>query len=84
MKIVPNRHKNAIGCGSMYGPTFGKNKNGQDIHISSNANSNNGSHSRFGHTYKHPQYAKWTNEAQSFLAGTYNIPLSEIEVYQKE
>ena len=37
-----------------------------------------------GYTYNHPQYAYGTNEAQSFLAGSYDFQLSEIEVYQKE
>jgi hypothetical protein len=37
-----------------------------------------------GWTYKHPQYAYGTNEAQSFLAGSFNFQLDEIEVYQKE
>jgi hypothetical protein len=35
-------------------------------------------------TYSHPQYAYDTDEAQTFLAGSYNFQLDEIEVYQKE
>ena len=38
MKIVSNRHKNAIGCGSMYGPIFGDSP--CDIIIYSDANTN--------------------------------------------
>jgi hypothetical protein len=40
--------------------------------------------SDLGGTYKHPQYAQGTNEAQSFLAGSHEFQLDEIEVYQKE
>ncbi len=32
----------------------------------------------------HPQYAKATNEAQTFLAGSWDFQLDEIEVYQIE
>ena len=49
----------------------------------SSANKNTDSYSKFIDGYKHPQYAFGTNEAQSFLAGSYNFLLSEIEVYQK-
>ena len=37
-----------------------------------------------GGTYKHPQYAQGTNEAETFLAGSFNFQLDEIEVYRKE
>ena len=38
----------------------------------------------FGHSYEHPLYAAGSNEAQSFLAGSYNFLTSEIEVFLKE
>ena len=72
---------NVIYCHPSYGPTFG---DGCDICIKSNSNTTNGSYSNLDHSYTHPQYAYGTNEAQSFLAGSYNFLLSEIEVYQKE
>jgi hypothetical protein len=37
-----------------------------------------------GYTYKNPQYAYGTDEAKTFLAGSYNFQLDEIDVYQKE
>jgi hypothetical protein len=42
------------------------------------------SRSNLGFTYSHPQYEYGTNEAQTFLAGSYQFQLDEIEVYQKE
>ena len=80
MKIKSNRHQNAIGCSSFYGPLFG----GDDIYICSNSNTNTNSCSHLGYTYNHPLYDYGTNEANSFLAGSYQFQLSEIEVYQKE
>ena len=79
MKINPGQYD--IYCNPSYGPTFG---GGHDIYVSSNANTTNGSYSNLGHSYKHPQYAYRTNEAKSFLAGSFNFLLSEIEIYQKE
>jgi hypothetical protein len=37
-----------------------------------------------GCNYKHPQYAKGTDEAKTFLAGSCHFQLNEIEVFQKE
>ena len=81
MKIDPNQHDRAIYCSSGYGPTFGA---GNKVFISSNANTNTCSNLNLGHTYKHLQYAYGTIEAKSFLAGSFQFQLSEIEVYQKE
>jgi hypothetical protein len=78
MKIDPNKHKYAIYCYPFCGPTFGA-----DIHIANNANTTMNSCSNLGHTYKHPQYTFGTNEAKTFLAGSRNFQLDEIEVYQK-
>jgi hypothetical protein len=79
MKVDPNRHHRAIYCHSEYGPTFGG-----DIIIANNANTTMDSFSNLGNIYKHPQYAYGTNEAVSFLAGSFEFQLDEIEVYQKE
>jgi hypothetical protein len=79
MKIDPNEHHRAIFCSSYYGPTFS-----QDIILEENFNTTMYSLSDLGNCYKHPQYAKGTNEAQSFLAGSFYFQLDEIEVYQKE
>jgi hypothetical protein len=67
----------SIYCKSDYGPTFGR---GHDLRIYNNANTTAGSHSRLGHSYQHPQ----PNLVRSFLAGSAEFLLSEIEVYQKE
>ncbi len=80
MKIHSNEHHEAIQCNSRYGPIFG----GCDIAIVNNANTTMNCYSHLGHSYKHPQYAFGTNEAKSFLAGSYRFRLDEIEVYQKE
>jgi hypothetical protein len=81
MKIDSKRHQYAIRCRSEYGPTFG---GGHDIHIANNANTTMDSYSFLGRTYKHPQYGLNTNEAFTFLAGSHNFQLDEIEVYKKE
>jgi hypothetical protein len=79
MNIDPNRHNRAIQCILSYGPTFG-----DDICIANNANTTMDSYSNLGFAYSHPQYAKGTSEAKSFLAGSFWFQLDEIEVYEKE
>jgi len=79
MKIKPNQHVWAICCDSEFGPTFGG-----DIVIENNANTTIDSFSKLGFSYRHPQYEEGTNEAKTFLAGSFNFQLDEIEVYQKE
>jgi hypothetical protein len=79
MKIDPNQHEYATGCNTELGPTFGG-----DICIKNNSNTTMDSYSNFGRSYKHPQYAFGTKEAKTFLAGSYNFQLDEIEVYLKE
>ncbi len=64
-----------------YGPTFG---GGGDLCIDNNANTTMNSCSYLGFIYRHPQYSWGTIEAKSFLAGSYNFQLDEIEVYHKE
>jgi hypothetical protein len=81
MKVDPNQHEFAILCDSDYGPTFG---GGHDIHIANDANTTMDSWSDLGDAYSHPQYAKGTNEARTFLAGSFKFQLDDIEVYQKE
>jgi hypothetical protein len=83
MKVDLNRHLYAIRCQPEYGPIFGGGFF-YDIFISNNANTTMDSYSNLGDFFKHPQYAKGTNEAQTFLAGSYKFQLDEIEVYQKE
>ena len=54
MKINPG--KNVFYCDPSYGPTFG---NGHDIHISSNANTSNGSYSNLGSSYQHHHHHQY-------------------------
>jgi hypothetical protein len=68
----------SIFCKNTCGPTFG---DGNDLYIANNANSNTSSHSKLGRAYKHLLYEYESEEAQSFLAGSLNFQLSEIEVY---
>jgi hypothetical protein len=79
MKIKANQHQFAILCHSEYGPTFGG-----DIIIANNANTRKDSRSDLGSSYFHPQNRYKTNEALTFLAGSHQFQLDEIEVYQKE
>ena len=79
MKVNPNRHHNAVACDSGHGPIFGN-----DIVIKINANTTMNSVSYLGDCYKHPQYAQGTDEAVSFLAGSFKFQLDEIEVYQRK
>ncbi len=69
-----------IYCDFSYGPTFG---GGCDIEIVDNATTKN-SCSFLGVSYKYPQYEEESSEAESFLAGSQEIQLDEIEVYQRE
>ena len=80
MKIDPNRHEYGIVCASELGPTFGC----FDIHIGNNSNTTMEGYSNLGDSYKHPQYARGTNEAGTFLAGAEEFQLDEIEVFLKE
>jgi hypothetical protein len=82
MNIYPNAfYHNAFYCHSENGPSFG---GGCDINIANNANTTTDSYSHLGAFYQHPQYGLGTNEAFTFLAGSFEFQLHEIEVYQKE
>jgi hypothetical protein len=79
MKKDPNGHSCAIYCHFGFGLTFG-----EDICIVNNAKTRMNSFSNLGFTYKHPQYPYGTVEAQTFLSGSFDFQLDEIEVYLKE
>jgi hypothetical protein len=72
---------NGIYCNSNYGPVFG---GGCDLYIADKSNINTRSSSNLGHSYIHPDYACESNEAKSFLAGSFNFQVSEIEVYIRQ
>jgi hypothetical protein len=80
MRIGSNRFHSAIFCSSSYGPTFG---GASDIYIANNANENMLSCSNLGDSFRHPRHAALSNEARTFLAGSYYFQLSEIEVFQR-
>jgi hypothetical protein len=76
MKIQESKCRNAVYSSPRYGPTFG---GGHDIYIANNANSRASSYSNLGLTFVHPEYEYESNETRTFLAGSYNFQLSEIE-----
>ena len=78
IKCSPN---NGIRCSNSSGPIFGGKKGYSDLMIDDNSNRNNKSFSYFGHYYIHPDYEYKSDKANSFLAGTHNFKVLEIEVY---
>jgi hypothetical protein len=77
MKVNPNSHEYAIYFHSEMGPAFSL-----SINIANDSNTRMNSFSNLGYIYKHPQYKFLTDEAQTYLAGSYHFQLDEIEVYQ--
>jgi len=76
-KMRQNNANCSIVCRSDHGPTFGS---GYDICICNNSNTTTGSYSNLGNSYQHPQ----PSQGASFLAGSHQFHLSEIEVFYKE
>lgn len=62
---------------SLNGPIFGS-----DIVICDNFDSCNRSYSDLGVNYSHPDFTRSSVKAQSFLAGSFNFQVAEIEVFQ--
>jgi hypothetical protein len=79
VNIANGKEGHAIRGHPSYGPSFG---GGHDIHIADNSNSNFDSYSNFGYTYIHQDYTFDSEKAKSFLAGSYNFQVLEIEVFQ--
>ena len=73
MCIKQNMCSNAMFHLSSSGPTFGCG----DLYIASDANNNNNSGSYLGHTYELPP-----GQTNTFLVGSDNFKVSEIEVFQ--
>jgi hypothetical protein len=80
MKWTQNK---GIGCFKEYGPIFGGGLKGypSDICIFDNSNKNLTSLTNLGHSYAHSNYAFESNEAKSFLAGTYKFKVLDIEIF---
>jgi hypothetical protein len=95
-KIKISKPSNAIHCRPHFGPVFGGshfNEKGEetlrgDLRICGKVCGVTGlledSYSYLGENYKHPLYGFGTNEANSFLAGSWRFKIDEIEIYQKE
>jgi hypothetical protein len=79
--VMKPQNQNVIICNSFFGPLFGA---GAEIAIVSNSNQNNNSNSNLGNCFKHPDYSHGSNEAKSFLAGSFNFKTVEIEVFTKK
>ena len=80
IKFDSSSGQHSIYCGSSYGATFG---NDHAIYISDNSNLNSVSYSNLGGSFKHPEFEYNSNEARTFLAGSFNFKVEEIEVYRK-
>ena len=76
IKLKFNGDGDAIYCGVIWSGVFG-----DDLCIASDANTNKKSYSDLGDRYPHPKYTKESVEAKSFLAGSYNFQIAEIEVF---
>ena len=78
MSIIPLRY--AIYASSNYGPTFGE---GHDLYVGSDGTQG---YSNLGYSYQLPSFLAnngyYSQQAHSFLAGSYNFQLVEVEVYQ--
>lgn len=80
--MCSNGGKSAILCDDS-GPTFGESQS--DIYISDcNPNTSEVNHCNFGNSYKHRDYPNGSEKAKTFLAGTYEFQVAEIEVYTKK
>ncbi len=74
MPIKSGKTVHAVQHCSSYGPAFG---GGHDLCVDSNANANNSSYCKVGHTYQRPSN---TNDPH-FLTGSRNFTVSEYEVF---
>ncbi len=84
LKLRSSDATKGISCRSNFGPSFGY---GPAFRISDSSNENTESLSNLGITtniFKHPYYADNLLEAQSFLAGTKNFKVLDIEAYTLE
>jgi len=82
--LIKCSHNNGIACSFLDGPIFGGISGKRDIRISNKSNLKSNSYSNLGQSFIHPDYASESNEAKSFLAGSYKFLVSEIEVYTKQ
>ena len=55
---------------------------GTDLYIANDCNVNSDSRSNLGETYESNGYAYGSTEAKSYLAGSYNFTVLEMEVFK--
>lgn len=78
VKLNYNGSGKAIYCHANNSATFG---GGHDLFLATHANTSKNSHSNLGHSFKHPSYKYESDHIQSFLAGSYNFQVNDIEVF---
>jgi hypothetical protein len=78
---IRSSQNQGIRCHNSYGPVFGGNEGHSDLVIADESNKSTYSYSYLGHYYTHPDFKYGSNEAETFLAGSYQFQVSEIEVY---
>jgi len=82
LKIKWSKNK-SITCNNECGPIFGG-SGIFDLIIQDKSNLYSLNSSDLGQSYTHPDYSYRSNEARSFLAGSYQFQVSEIEVFTKQ
>jgi hypothetical protein len=86
VKIKCSNRYEGIYCHNKEGPAFGLGPHIRENHyirIQDQSYTSASSYSNIGHSYTHPDYIKGSNEAKSFLAGSFKFKVSEIEVFTK-
>lgn len=78
LRLPVTKPQCAIYCHRAYGPTFGE---GHDLFIENDCNIYRNSYSNLGGSYRHPMYAYNSNDAKTFLAGSVEFQVQDIEVY---
>jgi hypothetical protein len=79
INVANDRANCAIASGSTYAIVFG---DGYDLGIANHCNQNTDSYSNIGNSFKHSTLKLDSVKAKTFLAGSYNFQVAEIETYQ--
>jgi hypothetical protein len=81
LKLKCIKYENSIYCNRQYGATFG---GGFDICIHTDSDANNNSYSNLGHSFQLPLGHDYNADStKSFLAGSYQFQVKEIEIFTK-
>lgn len=78
---VENNHDMAILCSKRYGPAFGY--KARELCVFSTKDSLRVGESNLGYYFKHPSFDFDSEEAKTFLAGTHQFRVQEIEVFMQ-